>query len=444
MSVKPHRILIVTSTYAPATIADMHRARHLAWTLPNCGWEVEILSPDASYQPPSCIDDDSAAYFVPAISVHYVSPFLPALFRAFRFSSIGWRALLPMFLGGVKLFQSKQFDLVYFSTTQFPLFLLGRIWKWWFCIPYVLDFHDPCYREDARVSVWMRLGWKHAISGWLAKKIESWSVAKAVGLVVVSPVYLDLLRRRYISANPSLFAPGRTAVIPFAALALDLEQSSRHVSSPEVKKRTAKIVYVGAGGPIMERAFSFLCKALARMRFKTPDLFVKVRIELYGTMLGWRRGEPQHMQDIALSYGVAEIVRENSNRVTFHRSMELLHESQGALLLGVDDLGYMPSKLATYALTGVPLLAVIRRGGAAFQVFTQHPNLADVIWFDESEEMPLDEASSILQRFFEEVFRGKTYDRRNMLEPLLASAMARRHAELFEACVTAPRELPNP
>ena len=28
-------------------IADMHRARQLAWELPQLGWEVEILSPDA-------------------------------------------------------------------------------------------------------------------------------------------------------------------------------------------------------------------------------------------------------------------------------------------------------------------------------------------------------------------------------------------------------------
>ena len=53
------RVLIVTSTYAPAMIADMHRARQLAWELPKLGWQVEILTPDVSYQPASCRDDDS-------------------------------------------------------------------------------------------------------------------------------------------------------------------------------------------------------------------------------------------------------------------------------------------------------------------------------------------------------------------------------------------------
>ncbi len=48
------RVLIVTSTYAPAMIADMHRARHLAWELPKLGWQVEILAPDVSFQPASC------------------------------------------------------------------------------------------------------------------------------------------------------------------------------------------------------------------------------------------------------------------------------------------------------------------------------------------------------------------------------------------------------
>ena len=57
------RVLIVTNAYAPAMIADMQRARHLAWELPKLGWEVEILAPDAAFQPPSCLDPDSAEFF---------------------------------------------------------------------------------------------------------------------------------------------------------------------------------------------------------------------------------------------------------------------------------------------------------------------------------------------------------------------------------------------
>ena len=57
------RVLIVTSSYAPTMIADMQRVRQLAWELPKLGWEVEVLSPSAEYQPATCVDEDSAGFF---------------------------------------------------------------------------------------------------------------------------------------------------------------------------------------------------------------------------------------------------------------------------------------------------------------------------------------------------------------------------------------------
>src|SRR5262245_18384709 len=64
------RVLIVTSSYAPTMIADMHRARHLSWELPKQGWVVEILSPDINYQNPCCVDFDSAVFFQPLTKIN--------------------------------------------------------------------------------------------------------------------------------------------------------------------------------------------------------------------------------------------------------------------------------------------------------------------------------------------------------------------------------------
>src|SRR5271156_5483842 len=97
------RVLIVTSAYAPTMIADMHRARHLAWELPALDWQVEILAPDASYQPASCPDADSSAFFAPDGSTHSAGPFWPRAFRAIGLGTIGWRALVPMARLGLKL-----------------------------------------------------------------------------------------------------------------------------------------------------------------------------------------------------------------------------------------------------------------------------------------------------------------------------------------------------
>ena len=122
------RVLIVTSSYAPTMIADMHRARHFAWELPRVGWNVEVLCPDSSYQRPSCIDKDSVQFFSPTTEIHFVTAYHPAVFSALNVGSIGWRAFIPMLRTGRQLLKSGRFDLVYISTTQFVLFLLGQAW----------------------------------------------------------------------------------------------------------------------------------------------------------------------------------------------------------------------------------------------------------------------------------------------------------------------------
>jgi hypothetical protein len=141
------RVLMVTSSYAPTMIADMHRVRQLAWELPKLGWEVEVLSPCTEYQPASCVDEDSAGFFSPHSQANCVPEMWPGLFRIARVGSIGWRALLPLWSAGKRLLQQRHFDLVYISTAHFPLYLLGSIWHRKFGVPYVLDIHDPLYKR---------------------------------------------------------------------------------------------------------------------------------------------------------------------------------------------------------------------------------------------------------------------------------------------------------
>jgi hypothetical protein len=430
------RVLIVTGSYAPTMIADMHRARHLAWELPKVGWEVEILVPNSSYQPPSCIDDNSTAFFPPDIPTHCVPEFCPDLFKAVGARSIGWRAIIPMLRAGRLLLQSRRFDIIYISTAQFPLFLLGPAWRRWFEIPFVLDFHDLCFNEANKRPVWAQAGLKHTIGSWLSKYVESLSTTAAAGVVSVSPNYLEILQQRYERKKPAWLGKARLVVIPFAVLPHEFDEAAagRAFRATEAGQ-PARILYVGAGGPIMLRSFSLLCGALSHLRIQNPKLVEGVRIELHGTMLGWRDGDPRHLTDLARRWGVADLVKEYPGRVSYRRSLELLLESDGALILGVDDAGYMPSKLFSYALSGKPLLSSLRADGPAFAQFQDTQGLGHVLWFNESDEMPLADAVNVVKHFLEEVTARRIFDRRSILEPFLAAAMARRHVNLFEACL---------
>jgi len=430
------RVLIVTSSYAPAMIADMHRARQLAWELPELGWEVEILAPDATYQPPSCLDDDSADYFASGTRVHQVPAYRPRLFHALRMGGIGWRAYRPMARLGDRLLRLRRFDLVYFSTTQFPLFLLGARWNRRWGVPYVLDFHDPCYRDEPAPPVWARWSIKHEASRRLARHVERRAVNAAAGLVAVSASYLDVLRRRHGGRGPAWTAPGRAITVPFSVLKRDLELArGQSGGAGDARRGDVRIVYVGAGGPVMARAFAQFCRALARLRDFERPLLDSVKIQLYGTLLGWRDGDRRHLSEIAAAHGVGEWIDEDPRRVSYRRSLELLLGGDGALVLGVDDAGYMPSKLFTYALSGKPLLAVVRRDGPAYAAQRGELALGEALWFSNDGDMEPEEAVGALRRFLAAAASRQCIDRRAMLAPFMARAMARRHVELFTRCV---------
>ena len=430
------RVLIVTSSYAPTMIADMQRARQLAWELPKLGWDVEVLSPSTEYQPATCIDKDSAGFFSPHSKAHCVPEMWPGLFRIAGVGTIGWRALLPLWFAGKRLLRQRHFDLVYISTAHFPLYLLGSLWQRKFGVPYVLDLHDPLYKEGSRHPKWAQPRLKHHVSNALAKHLEAHVATAARGLIAVSPNYIDTLRRRHEAKQPAWVRPGRWNAIPFSARPRDLCEAADGLA-PEAERNGPpyRIVYVGVGGPVMTRSFTLFTRALSQLRVRSAKLCEGIRIELYGTTLGWKPGEARGLADIAAKWGIDDLVREEPGRLSYRRSLELLLQSDGALIFGVEDAGYMPSKLFSYALSGRPLLATLHREGPAFSMFQSIPDLGHALWIGQNDDMPLEEAMNVLETFLHEVVARRIFDRGISITPYLAPAMARRHVELFEACL---------
>jgi hypothetical protein len=185
----------------------------------------------------------------------------------------------------------------------------------------------------------------------------------------------------------------------------------------------------------MARSFRLLCAALAELRRQHSPLLENIRIELHGTTSAVAADIDAPLARIAGDFDFADLVREYPPRVTYRRSLELLLQSDGALVLGVDDAGYMPSKLATYAYSGKPLLACLHRDGPAFAMLHENPALGHVLWFSQTQEMPLADAVAVVAAYLEEVGSGRTFARQAELAPHTAAAMAARHAQLFESCL---------
>lgn len=420
------RVLLVTSSYAPVTIADMHRVRHLAWDLYKLGWDAEILVPGLEFQRPDCFEPESAPLFNPEVECHEVTPRDFKLFSLLNVRSIGWRALRPMADRGAELLRRKSYDLIYISTANFNLFCLGRWWSREFNIPYVLDYHDPWVRDQIDYSTT-----SNPLKRWLSAKLsgvmESYALKGAAGVVSVSPVYLDELRQRY--GNLRCLQADRSAFIPFAAREADLQPTGQSIEPANGK---AEIIYVGAGGAIMAKSFSAICAAVAEVRRTEPELVENLKIRLLGTYAFWKDGESKPLQEIAAGFGLADIVEEIPPRITYLKALEYVQRSNGLLLLGVNDKGYVPSKLFTYALSGKPLLACFHAGSPSAQLFQQMPGIGRLLTFGQVDVSPTVDAVTNVRDFLLEVGRGQQFDRKALIKSHLSPAMAKTHVELFE------------
>jgi hypothetical protein len=196
-------------------------------------------------------------------------------------------------------------------------------------------------------------------------------------------------------------------------------------NQPEFTSR--RLVYVGAGGQIMVKAFSHIMELLALIRRDDRDLVEAFRIELYGT------GEAGVLSSVASRFGLCDLVSENPGRISYSRSIELALAAAGLFVFGVDDPAYMPSKLFTYSLTGKPLLVCTRQDSQANSYFQTNPGLGDLIHFGGSSSS-FENDRLTLTKFLVEAMKRRSVDRSELLRPFLSSAAARRHAELFDEC----------
>lgn len=424
------RVLIVASAYRPAMLADMQRARMLAWELPRLGWDVEVLAPRASEVRQDAIEPEPSGFYADT-PVHEVGSLVRGAFEALGSHTHAWRTLLPMARAGAALLRTERFDAVFFTTTTFIYFALGPRWMRRYGVPYVLDFHDPWIREGSSPA--SRAGLRSRAAEGLAARMEREAVVNAAGVVSVSPGYLAALAQRHAASNPRWVGADRQSVIPFGALASDLDEAAR--TRPDAAREAIVLRYVGVGGTIMRRSFAAICRALSALRARGDAVAARARIELHGTMYGWRRGEPLTLAEVAAQEGVADLVAEYPERVSYRRSLELLLESDGALILGVDDAAYMPSKLVGYALSGKPLLTALHRDGPGHAQIAALAEGAHALWFAEGDEMPSREAIAAVERFLGECASRRRYDRRAELEPLLAPAMARRIACVLDEAI---------
>ncbi|MFM8657101.1 MAG: hypothetical protein ACKOD5_08220, partial [Chthoniobacterales bacterium] len=260
---------------------------------------------------------------------------------------------------GDALLREKKFDLVYFSSTQWPVHLAGPHWKRRSGVPFAMDYQDPWvndyYRRHPEVTPpggRLRYAAADALSRWTEPRV----LRECSGYTLVSEAYPADLTRRYPWS-----ATIPHVVMPFPGSERDFERvRSEDVRQTQFDPQDGKRhwVYVGRGGKDMETAAHALFRAVAEHARTSSGFRGQVVMHFIGTSYAPAGTGRATISPIAAEYGISEMVREHPDRIPYSETLRCLLDATSIIALGSNDASYTASKIYPCLLAGKPLLVV--------------------------------------------------------------------------------------
>jgi len=291
----------------------------------------------------------------PGTKIHKVKALSKKWTIKIGLGSLGLRSLWFYYTKVNRLLKAGHYDLVYFSTTQFPVCILGAFWKKKFNIPYVIDMQDPWHSEYYQGKSKEQQPKKYWFSYRLNKHMEPMAIKQVDGLISVSENYITDLKNRYpeIQNIPA-------ATITFGAFEPDVEIALINTNQFEnlLYPGHTSIVYVGRGGADMHQAIAPVFKVLKQGISNSPEIFKRFKFYFIGTSYApVGTGNPTIMP-LAEMYGIEDYVIEITDRIGYYHALSTLQQADALFIAGSDDPNYSASKIYPYLLSGKPLLTI--------------------------------------------------------------------------------------
>lgn len=328
------------------------------------GYESEVVTVDENY-----IDvkmDKLLLQSVPAdVKIHKVKALSKKWTSKFGLGSLALRSLWYYRQKVNKLLASKNFDLIYFSTTQFPVCILGAYWKKKFKVPYVIDMQDPWHSEYYQNKNADERPKKYWFSYRLNKYLEPIAMKSVDGLVSVSAKYIQDLKFRYpvIKGIPELTLPFSSFSVDF-----DIARQNQQKFKKLLNDQYFNIVYVGRGGKDMHRAIDPVFSAFKAFTSLNSEAGKFIKFHFIGTSYASGGEGEATIMPLARKYGLEHNVIEITDRIGFYHTLVTLLQADALFIPGSDDPGYIASKLYPYLLSNKPLLAVFNPQSPAIDV----------------------------------------------------------------------------
>ena len=391
------RVLIISPHFSPTNAADMQRVRLILPYLKEHGVIADVISVESeqvsSPQDPwleLCLPKEIQIHRVKALSLKWA--LLPGL------GTLGFRAIRALARAGDALLgknnlteDSCPFDLVYFSTTVFPVHVLGPRWKKKFGVPFVMDYQDPWvsdyYREHPNVvPPGGRL--KYAVANWLNRRQEPQVLRECSGITSVSAAYPEQLAKRYPWLRMEVVGIGEEKInnqqstivnrqsllsllLPFPGDARDFERVKSENIQQSVFNPNDGLkhwVYVGRGGADMTVAVRALFSVLQSTLHSQPSTLNSLRLHFIGTSYAAAGQGVKLLEPLAAEYGLSTIVHESTDRIPYSETLRCLLDADALIIPGSDDPGYTASKIYPYLLAEKPLLAIFHEESSVIEL----------------------------------------------------------------------------
>lgn len=346
----------------------MQRVRMSLPYFENFGWQAEVVTVAPPYT--DMEQDELLLQSVPTfVKGHTVKALNKSFTSKIGLGSIALRSLWYYRQKVNGILKKQKFDLIYFSTTQFPVCILGAYWKKRFGIPYVIDMQDPWHSDYYFNKPKSQRPPKYWFAYRLNKYLEPIAIKNVDGLVSVSAGYVSQLKSRYpqIKNVPS-------AVITFGAFAPDLQIAVQNGGRfPSLlNEGYFNMVYAGRGGTDLHQAIRPVFEAFKIALKHDFDKYSKIRFHFIGTSYAPTGQGQATILPLALQLGLENYVTELTGRISYYHTLLTLQQANALLIPGSDDPQYTASKIFPYLLTGKPVLAIFNKASSAIPILNDY------------------------------------------------------------------------
>lgn len=423
------KVLIISPYFPPANAADMQRIRMSLPYFKKFDCFVEVMA--VNMQEVDIVKDDLLIESVPNdITIHWVSAFSKKWTSKIGLGSIALRSLIYFYRGGCKLLESKKIDLVYFSTTQFPVCILGAFWKRKYNVPYIIDMQDPWYSTYYLSKPRNERPSKFWLSYFLNKFMEPIAMNSVDGIISVSSAYIDILKERYLNIKNI-----PTEIITFGAFSKDFDIAKNNISFQyNLNENTTNIVYVGRGGADMVDAVTLLFNAFKLGLKNKNHIYNNIRFYFIGTSYATNGKGIKSIEPISIKFGINDYVIEETDRLPFYATLNLLQKADVLFIPGSSDSQYTASKIYPYIMANKPIIAIFNALSSAVAILRKCTPENCVSTFQDEHNQVMNSICLFLENIITNRIKTMTYND-EVFKEYSAVSMVEKQVTLFNKIV---------